>query len=75
MSDLSTFLFARPSFLEGAARVIDLGNTLSDYNFSATEEEADAIAFACDWRQVAEDVWRAILTEKAAGVEGFKTPQ
>lgn len=54
---------------------MDLGNTLSNYNFSATEAEADAMAFACDWRQVAEDVWRAILTEKAAGVEGLKTPQ
>lgn len=75
MSDLSTFLFARPSFLEGAARVMDLGNTLSDYNFSATEQEADTIACACDWRQVAEDMWRAILTEKAAGVESFKAPQ
>lgn len=75
MSDFSTFLFARPSFWEGAGRAMDLGNTLSEYNFSATEEEADAIAFACDWRQVAEDIWRAILTEKAAGVEGFKAPQ
>lgn len=54
---------------------MDLGNTLSDYNFSATEQEADTIACACDCRQVAEDMWRAILTEKAAGVESFKAPQ
>jgi len=41
MSNNSTFLFARPSFLEGVARVMDLGGTLQVYNNSKTEKEAD----------------------------------
>jgi len=39
MSNNSTFLFARPSFLEGVARVMDLGGTMQVYNNSKTEKD------------------------------------
>ena len=48
MSDTSTSLFARPSFLEGIARILDFGNTLHEYNRGGSSEEADAEAVAVD---------------------------
>ena len=39
------FLFATPSFLSGAARVLDIGGTFDSYNSSESTEEADARAF------------------------------
>ncbi len=56
MSHNSTFLFARPSFLEGMARVMDLGATMQVYNDSKTEKEADLKALRKDWEAVGEDV-------------------
>ena len=56
MSDKSTFLFARPSFIEGIARVMDLGATMQAYNNSKTEKEADLKALRKDWEAVGEDV-------------------
>ena len=56
MSDRSTFLFARPSFMEGMARVIDLGSTLQVYNDSQTELEADSKALQNDWQAIGEDI-------------------
>lgn len=55
-------LFAEPSFLEGMARTLDLGNTLQKYNSSDTEEEADSEALKNDWRAVGEDIRSSILT-------------
>jgi len=60
MNDLSSFLFARPSFLEGAARAFDLGNTLTEYNRSETGELADRRALLADWRLVGDEIRQAI---------------
>ncbi|MBI2459265.1 MAG: hypothetical protein HYV53_01795 [Parcubacteria group bacterium] len=60
MSYNSTFLFARPSFVEGMARVIDLGSTMQIYNSSKSEKEADVKALKKDWEAVGEDVAYAI---------------
>ena len=49
------FLFSRPSFLEGVARSLDMGNTLREYNESITEEQADAIAIFNDWGAIGDD--------------------
>jgi hypothetical protein len=54
------FLFARPSFLEGIARVLDLGGTLQEYNSSVSEQQADALAIGADWHVVGEDLLRAM---------------
>lgn len=56
----SGILFARPSFLEGMARVLDFGNTLTEYNTSVTPQQADAVAIAADWRAVGDDIRSAI---------------
>ncbi len=54
------FLFARPSFFEGMARVMDFGNTLNIYNLSRNGAEADFIAIRNDWRMVAQDLKEAV---------------
>jgi hypothetical protein len=52
----SDFLFARPSFIEGVARMVDVGGSLNTYNQSRTPEEADARAILEDWMAVGHDV-------------------
>ncbi|GIK61087.1 MAG: hypothetical protein HND39_01330 [Ignavibacteriota bacterium] len=54
------FLFSRPSFIEGIARILDLGSTLNEYNYSESEEEADARALASDWKAIGNDIKVAI---------------
>ncbi len=49
-------LFARPSFIEGAARLLDLGVTMQQYNTSRTDTEADIKAMRNDWRTVGNDL-------------------
>jgi hypothetical protein len=63
MSNFSTFLFARPSFVEGVARVLDLGGTLNVYNISMTERQADFWAAYADWRGVGEDIRQAEIKQ------------
>lgn len=53
----SDFLFARPSFLSGAARVMDLGGTFDAYNSS---KDPDRLAMECDWGVVGDDIKEAI---------------
>lgn len=60
MSDKSTFLFARPSFIEGLARVMDLGSTMQIYNNSKSEKEADIKALKKDWEAVGEDILNVV---------------
>lgn len=49
LNDNTCFLFADPSFLSGAASVLDMGGTLIIYNESTSEAEADARAIGSDW--------------------------
>jgi hypothetical protein len=56
MHDLSTFLFARPSALEGAARILDFGNTLNEYNTSLSPAQADELALRADWQAVGNSI-------------------
>ena len=48
----SDFLFARPSFIGGIARILDLGGTFKVYNDSPLEEGADLKAISEDWKAV-----------------------
>jgi len=59
MSD-STFLFARPSFVEGMARLLDFGGSLSEFNSSLTPEQADCLALRMDWRLIGQDFQEAV---------------
>ena len=56
----SGFLFATPSFISGAARVLDLYGTYDVYNASFTECEADYKALFSDWRIVGQDIFDAM---------------
>jgi hypothetical protein len=67
MTDFAGLLFARPSFWEGAARLLDLGDTLTEYNQSITPEQADSLAFRADARAVAQDM-RAAAREFEASL-------
>lgn len=58
--DFSSYLFARPSFLEGIARLLDFGGTLNEYNAVRTGAEADAVAQYADWQAVGDDLYRSI---------------
>lgn len=54
------FLFARPSFIGGVARLFDFAGTLNTYNSSATGELADIRAFEEDWKAIGDDM-RVVL--------------
>lgn len=60
MSNYSDFLYARPSFAEGIARILDFGNTLSEYNYSLTPDQADTVALRMDWHTVGNDLRNAM---------------
>ena len=68
MESYSDFLFARPSFSEGAARILDFGNTLTMYNSSPSGEVADEIAIRMDWAAVGFSLYAA-MREYAAQEE------
>jgi hypothetical protein len=63
MGDTS-FLFAKPSFIEGFARIIDLGTTLDEYNESITPEQADFLAIRNDWEVIGKDIVIAFEDEE-----------
>ncbi len=49
-------LFAEPSLIGGMARVVDLGATLQDYNYSRNTAEADTKALINDWFAIGDDI-------------------
>ena len=59
---LSYYLFARPSFLEGISRTLDVAGNFDDYNESRTPQEADLQATVHDWQMVGLDLSTAIKT-------------
>ena len=68
MIKYTTRLFAMPSWISGAARILDLGGTFNEYNFSESPEEADFLALASDWAAVDIDLKTAIERFKVDGV-------
>jgi hypothetical protein len=62
MGRFTDLLFARPSFLEGVARIFDLGGTLNEYNRSAMPEEADFVALRSDWEAIGMD-FRGVVSQ------------
>lgn len=59
MGDYTDLLYARPSFLEGLARVLDLGSTMQEYNRSITAQQANCRALRSDFCAVGQDMWQA----------------
>lgn len=58
----ATLLSAKPSFLEGVARTLDLAGTLVVYNYSPSTGAADYYAMQADWFAVGDDL-RAAMKE------------
>jgi hypothetical protein len=56
----SARLFAKPSFMEGFARAIDIGATLNEYKRNVTEAKADYEALKSDWYAVGDSIYEAI---------------
>ena len=54
------FLIAKPNFLSGLARVMDMGANLPSYNLSDNPVEADQKAIKNDWEMAAQDLRKAI---------------
>lgn len=52
----SMYLFARPSFMSGLARTLDVGGTFNGFNESQTPAQADTLALSHDWRAVGDDL-------------------
>lgn len=58
----STFLFALPSWQEGAGRLVDFGDALTGYNRTAAPANPDARATAQDWLAVGDHLRAVIWT-------------
>ena len=56
----SDLLFARPSLVSGAARLLDLYALFDSYTSSLSEAEADYKALLGDWYSVGQDIQYAI---------------
>ena len=72
METNSSYLFAVPTFMEGAASIFDPSDALSTYNESPSGADADAIATYADWMAVAGDFRAAVRRE--VGSEHQKEP-
>lgn len=61
----STFLFALPTWEEGAGRLVDFADALTEYNRTVPPEDPDARATAQDWLAVGDEfriaLWRHLL--------------
>lgn len=57
----TNILFTRSSYIKGAMRVLDLGLTVNDYNYSRTTDEADYKALSADWLTVGNDLRNVLL--------------
>ncbi len=68
MNDTCEFLYATPSIAEGIGRILDFGNTLTEYNTSNSGEQADFLALRADWRAVAADL-RGAMAEADAELQ------
>jgi len=73
MSDFSTILFARPSFLEGMGRIMDFGDVLQEYNRFLTPQQADSLAILADWGAVAQDIGAAVRQYEEGGLRVEQT--
>lgn len=56
---MTDFLFAKPNFISGMGKVIDLGVTMTAFNHSETPEDADARAIFNDCLVVGDDMKEA----------------
>ena len=60
MNEQFGLLYAAPSFLEGVARAVDIGDTLTEYNGSESGAAADLRALRSDWLAIGNDLRQAM---------------
>lgn len=60
MGEFTDLLYARPSFIEGVARIGDFAGGLNEYNVSSDGDEVDRKALESDWRAIGADMWAAL---------------
>ena len=60
---LTTFMYAIPSFVEGVARLFDFAGTMTEYNTSLSPGDADRRALASDVMAILADA--AMVTGSA----------
>lgn len=53
-------IFSRSGFLSGMARVLDMGATLNEYNYTSTPEMADKLAIMSDFMDIGADMFTVI---------------
>ncbi len=56
MGPYTSFLYAEPSAVEGVGRVLDLGATFDEYNYSDSPDEAVERAMYADWCATRDDL-------------------
>ncbi|MGA2938333.1 MAG: hypothetical protein ABSF52_14705 [Syntrophobacteraceae bacterium] len=57
---MTNYLCTHPSFIGGMASGLDLGDTLTEFNWSISGEQADMIAVKSDWVAVGKDIFVAM---------------
>lgn len=68
MGKYSSILFPNPSFAEGFARIVDFGDSLTQYNTSESAESADKKALYSDWLALGEDAETAFEQANEEGL-------
>lgn len=53
---LSFYLFAKPSFAAGIARILDFNHFINEYNNSPDADTADFLAITSDWLAIGSDM-------------------
>lgn len=66
---MGSYLYASPSFLSGAARLLDFGNTYDTYNHAMTGSQADSLGLLWDWALVGNDLWQGVDAYQIAKTE------
>lgn len=60
METITDYRYARPSFAEGVARIMDFGNTLGVYHAGGPDSDPDAAALRADWAAIGGDFRHAV---------------
>ena len=65
-------IYARPSFLEGMARIFDIGGTLNEYDFGSNDRERDGAADGRE-RDVFANFWKGDAEARKADAEAIRS--
>jgi len=71
---MGSYLYASPSFLSGAARLLDFGNTYDTYNHAVTGSQADSLGLLWDWALVGNDLWQGVNAYQVVKTEQSHCP-